>query len=47
MKFYVKTAALSVRGDVLVIDQGDAEISPFDHFMLQQVTDSLAASLGG
>ena len=40
-------AALSVRGDVLVIDEGDAEISPFDHFMLQQVTDSLAASLGG
>ena len=47
MRFYVRAAALSVRGDVLVIDEGDAEISPFDHFSLQQVTDSLAASLGG
>ncbi len=46
VKFHIRTVELKVRGDVLVLDKENAALSPFDHFTLQQVTDSLAEELG-
>ena len=46
MEFHVRTVGLEARGGALVFDGESAGSSPFDHFNLQQVTNSLAASLG-
>jgi len=46
MEFHIRTVELEVRGDVLDLDKENAELSPFDHFTLQQVTDSLAENRG-
>jgi hypothetical protein len=45
MEFHVSTVGLKIRGDVVVFDRRGAGLSPFEHFTLQQVTESLAASL--
>jgi len=35
-----------LKEDALVLDKENAGVSPFDHFTLKQVTDSLAEDLG-